>query len=602
MKWILLLLFSVSAFSATTTHKTDKLKLGRNQGEDIFFFADTGAVSLPYLFFDFSEGVWKKSDDGVTSTPLGGQSPITTEGDLIVGNASGEESRLAIGTVGQILSSTGTTANWIDFVPSPTTTQGDLIFRGPTTDERLALGGPNQLLTASLGGPIWADPPVSTTVSAKGDIQTHDGVQNESLGVGNDGDFLVADSNEITGLKWSDQLQGVLNPITNFTPYNPTITNLGTVSEVNFEWKQIGDEIRIKGDFRIGTIPATGIATLSLPPGITANTSVAGLGVGDWRHETTSTSPNKSGTFQVNTTFIQFADDQSTTASSGTAFSAPNASVILNDNSRVTVNITIKTNELSSGVDAVVQNKTLTAATDNYCTGFIPANGSAVFRENYSGCINVTKISAGIYRLNHSAMSLTNVPSIMANSMDIGSGIICGQDNAFSNTTTETQVICRNTSNSLTDTNFMYKITKVEDDYNKAIVIAGTFGKCQTKFLSADVSSNTASMTDLRFQNLNTSSFYSITLNASFVYSVGNTCTMYANDGVQDLLVLQNREADGNTDRTIDTSTNPFFSPGSSTVNVGMVEVNSCILEGNGTFSETWVTMCEVNKSQTTEW
>ena len=46
-------------------------------------------------------------------------SPITTQGDLIVGNSSGVEARLAIGANGTILQSDGTTASWAA-LPSPT--------------------------------------------------------------------------------------------------------------------------------------------------------------------------------------------------------------------------------------------------------------------------------------------------------------------------------------------------------------------------------------------------------------------------------------------------------------------------------------------------
>ena len=41
-----------------------------------------------------------------------GGSPITTQGDLIIGNSSGIPSRLALGTNGQVLTSNGTTAIW----------------------------------------------------------------------------------------------------------------------------------------------------------------------------------------------------------------------------------------------------------------------------------------------------------------------------------------------------------------------------------------------------------------------------------------------------------------------------------------------------------
>ena len=49
---------------------------------------------------------------GAAWTQVASPSPVTTQGDLIVGNSSGQESRLAIGTNGQILQSNGTTATW----------------------------------------------------------------------------------------------------------------------------------------------------------------------------------------------------------------------------------------------------------------------------------------------------------------------------------------------------------------------------------------------------------------------------------------------------------------------------------------------------------
>jgi hypothetical protein len=39
-------------------------------------------------------------------------SPITTTGDLILGNGPSSATRLGIGTAGQVLKSTGTTASW----------------------------------------------------------------------------------------------------------------------------------------------------------------------------------------------------------------------------------------------------------------------------------------------------------------------------------------------------------------------------------------------------------------------------------------------------------------------------------------------------------
>lgn len=87
------------------------------------------------------------------ATGLGGASPITTQGDLIIGNSSGAEARLAIGASGTILKSNGTTASWATYpghgvilalssavgtvtIPANTLAAGDFVevWAGETTD------------------------------------------------------------------------------------------------------------------------------------------------------------------------------------------------------------------------------------------------------------------------------------------------------------------------------------------------------------------------------------------------------------------------------------------------------------------------------------
>jgi hypothetical protein len=60
------------------------------------------------IFGDAVDTTVDAIDDRVTDLEV-----ITTEGDLIVGDASGDPSRLALGTSGQVLSSNGTTTTWI---------------------------------------------------------------------------------------------------------------------------------------------------------------------------------------------------------------------------------------------------------------------------------------------------------------------------------------------------------------------------------------------------------------------------------------------------------------------------------------------------------
>lgn len=77
---------------------------------------------------------------------------ITAQGDIIVGDAGGDASRLALGTAGQILESNGTTLSYVTPDASPNdiiTTQGDLIIGDASGDAvRLPVGSADQVLTS----------------------------------------------------------------------------------------------------------------------------------------------------------------------------------------------------------------------------------------------------------------------------------------------------------------------------------------------------------------------------------------------------------------------------------------------------------------------
>jgi hypothetical protein len=80
------------------------------------------------------------------TTPAG--SPITTEGDLIIGDASGDAVRLPIGSAGTVLTSDGDTADWA----APATTEsytllnaGGTALTGATTITVSGLSGYNNL-------------------------------------------------------------------------------------------------------------------------------------------------------------------------------------------------------------------------------------------------------------------------------------------------------------------------------------------------------------------------------------------------------------------------------------------------------------------------
>jgi hypothetical protein len=61
--------------------------------------------------------------------------------------------------------------------------------------------------------------------------------------------------------------------ITNWASYTPTIAGCGTVSNVGFIWKQIGDTVYVSGHFKAGTVAGT-TASVTLPNSLTINYSV----------------------------------------------------------------------------------------------------------------------------------------------------------------------------------------------------------------------------------------------------------------------------------------------------------------------------------------
>jgi hypothetical protein len=86
---------------------------------------------------------------------------------------------------------------------NPSTTLGDIEYRSSTanTNTRLAIGTTGQVLAVVGGVPAWATTADQTPLTTKGDLFTFD-TADARLAVGNNGETLVADSSQTTGLKW----------------------------------------------------------------------------------------------------------------------------------------------------------------------------------------------------------------------------------------------------------------------------------------------------------------------------------------------------------------------------------------------------------------
>lgn len=105
-----------------------------------------------------------------TPASPGMANPMTTQGDIIYGGASGAPTRLAKGTAGQVLkmNSGGTAPEWgadTAGMTNPMTTQGDIIYGGASgAPTALAKGTAGFLLAATSTVPVYTNSlPILTT-------------------------------------------------------------------------------------------------------------------------------------------------------------------------------------------------------------------------------------------------------------------------------------------------------------------------------------------------------------------------------------------------------------------------------------------------------
>ena len=86
----------------------------------------------------------------------------------------------------------------------PGTTLGDIAYSSATANvnTRLGVGTNGQVLAVSGGVPAWTTTADVTPLTTKGDLFTFD-TADARLGVGTNGQYLQADSTAATGLKWA---------------------------------------------------------------------------------------------------------------------------------------------------------------------------------------------------------------------------------------------------------------------------------------------------------------------------------------------------------------------------------------------------------------
>ncbi len=181
-------------------------------------------------------------------------SPMTTGGDLIVGGSSGTGTRLANGTIGQMLTSAGTTLAPVWTTPAaggtvisvnasvpafmsisgnPITTSGTLTFGLSGTALPLTSGG-----TGGTTNTVGFNNLSPLNTSLKGDLITTNGSNNIRLGVGANGLFLAADSSQSGGLIWTSPsfTPTISNNVNSSVALTVSNINAGSSANASFVW------------------------------------------------------------------------------------------------------------------------------------------------------------------------------------------------------------------------------------------------------------------------------------------------------------------------------------------------------------------------------
>jgi len=84
-----------------------------------------------------------------------------------------------------------------------------------------------------------------------------------------------------------------VNPITDWVVYTPTFVGVGTVTSINMEWRRVGANLEIRGNFTNGT-PTGTTATMTLPTGLSIGGGVTTIhACGRGEQDSTATGSNK---------------------------------------------------------------------------------------------------------------------------------------------------------------------------------------------------------------------------------------------------------------------------------------------------------------------
>lgn len=540
-------LFTVNAGSVGTWQDPPSQSPTTTLG-DLIYHNGAGDVALNIgtdgqLLTVFSGSVaWK---DAPVSTTL------NTKGDLQ--GYSTVNAKVPVGTDGQVLSADSSEATGVKWIAppasSPTTTLGDMIYHGGGgSDVRLPLGTNNQVLISNSVTPQYSDISPLLNMPFKGDLLVGNGVSSgtSNFNIGGNGSFLIADSNEALGMKWSDTLSGIFNPVTDWKPFTPT-GSWTTNTTYTGQQRRVGDTLEVNVLVSLSGAPNSATLEVNLPDGLSIDVTKLSLGstieiLGDVISRDNSVGNILGKVVYVGTpTSIRptyFVDLTNLEQVSSINQAVP-FTFAVNDEVWFTYKVPIV--GWTSGTDAIAQNK-VPLYGRYYRTGAqssIVTNATILFNTKDNGNIDAHfntstgefttpddrcyEFSSGVTFLNAATDSRPYI-NLRINGVDS----VYSSDGVSPNTNTlhnlSSGVICLNANDVVrvdifTGTGLsrdvsggkptFFSIKEYAEDYTIVAPIDSQKWECQTKRLSADVTS-TGAIADLAFNNLEIGKKYKI--------------------------------------------------------------------------------------------
>lgn len=188
--------------------------------------------------------------------------------------------------------------------------------------------------------------------------------------------------------------------------YTPTFTGFGTPTAVNFIWRQVGQDLEIKGSFTGGTTTATE-ARITLPAGFTSVSSIPTLSTAGYFGTDQASATGHGGPVLIepSVTYMTFGDSGTLGSGAAATLAKANGSSALTTGAKMTFNASILVQGLSA--NAIVNSDVSaryfasatsisgTLATVNWTTQDFDVRGAVS-----SGVFTVPASASGKYQVN----------------------------------------------------------------------------------------------------------------------------------------------------------------------------------------------------------